>query len=60
VAGDSAAERLEALLAERRDAYAGSADAVIDTAGRTPDAVARAIAELWMARGGGAWAPSGS
>jgi len=60
LAGAPAVERLQGLLVERARSYEEAADVVVDTGGLAPAAVAAAVAEAWKARGGGAWAPSGS
>ncbi len=57
--GAPAAERLRALLEVRKAAYAETADAVVDTAGRAPREVAEAIALLWK-RARARWGSSAS
>ena len=47
--------RLHELLARREDAYRGTAHAVVDTEGRSPDDVAESVAAAW-----GAWSGWGS
>jgi shikimate kinase len=59
LAAGAAAARLAALLAERREAYAGVAHATVETGGLEAEEVARAIADLWGRRSD-AWAPSAS